>query len=533
VNRILQVTAAAVIVAFAGFMFLSSPLAWEATHAEGDHPDTAVADIENGKTLFRMSGCAVCHMSAGGSDETRLGGGRALETTFGTFYMPNISPDPVDGIGNWSTAQLIHVAREGVAPDGKNQYPAFPYTSYRHMTANDLRDLFAYLKTLPPVAGKARAHDLKFPFSMRRGVGLWKLAFLDDKPLKSEPAKSAEWSRGRYLVEGAGHCAECHSPRTSMGSIASGKRYAGGLDAQRKGYVPNVTQDETGIGYWSRNEIASYLKDGASPTGIKAGGEMAAVIGNTARLTSADRQAMATYLKSLPGVASLNAGRPALNTTAVIRILPKDDDKARRSSLAALATPPDNMAQASVVYVVATKPFTLERPAPGAAPGGDGRLLAMTKLAVVARDGDLLQVRIDGWQQAGSESALYALRGQRILQALLSPGAVAKVSRARTSHDADTGLDWYSGSLKVWITRDALSLDLERLQQYASELHAASCATCHALQPAQTYLANQWVGNLAAMKRFTSLDDGQYRLLLTYLQYHSKDVGAVKVAAEP
>ena len=518
---------------FAGFMLLTSPLAWEASHAEGDHPDNAVADIENGKTLFRMSGCAVCHMSAGGSDETRLGGGRPLSTAFGTFYMPNISPDPVDGIGNWSTAQLIHVAREGVSPDGKNQYPAFPYTSYRHMTANDLRDLFGYLKTLPPVAGKARAHDLKFPFSMRRGVGLWKLAFLDDKPLANEPAKSAEWSRGRYLVEGAGHCAECHSPRTAVGSIASGKRYAGGPDAQGKGYVPNVTQDETGIGYWSSNEIANYLKDGASPTGIKVGGEMAPVIANTARLTPADRQAMAIYLKSLSGVVSLNAGRPALNTTALIRILPKDDNKARRSSLAALATEPDKMAQASVLYVVATKPFTLERPASGSPSGGDGRLLAMTKLTVVARDGDLLQVRIDGWQQAGSESALYALQGQRILEALLSPASVAKVSRARTAHDADTGLDWYFGSLKVWISKDALSVDLERLQHYASELHAASCATCHAMQPAQTYLANQWVGNLAAMKRFTSLDDGQYRLLLTYLQYHSKDVGAIKIAAKP
>ena len=531
-SRTLQLIVALGLVAFAGFMVLSSPLAWEALNAKRDYPDTALADIENGKTLFRVSGCAVCHMSAGGSDETRLGGGRALKTAFGTFYMPNISPDPNDGIGNWTTAQLIHVAREGVSPDGKNQYPAFPYTSYRHMTANDLRDLFAYLKTLPPVAGKARNHDLKFPFTMRRGVGLWKLVFLDDKPLSNEPAQSAEWLRGRYLVEGAGHCAECHSPRTALGSIASGKRYAGGLDAQQKGYVPNVTQDETGIGYWSINEIANYLKDGASPTGIKAGGEMAAVIGNTARLTPADRRAMATYFKSLPGVVSLNAGRAALNTTALIRTLPKEDSKAGQSSLAALATLPDKMAQASVLYVVATKPFTLERAA-GAASGGDGRLLAMTKLAVVARDGDSLQVRIDGWQQAGSESALYALQGQRILQALLSPAAVAKVSRASTAHDADTNLDWYFGSLTVWISKDALSTDLAPLQHYASELHAASCATCHALQPAQTYLANQWVGNLAAMKRFTSLDDGQYRLLLAYLQYHSKDVGTIKVAAKP
>jgi mono/diheme cytochrome c family protein len=522
-----------VVLGFAVFMALTSPAVWEMSHPSRDVADAGVADLNIGKTLFHVGDCAICHSSAGQSDERLLGGGRSLSSAFGTFYMPNISPDAQDGIGRLTTAQFIRAVREGVSAHGDNQYPVFPFTSYQHMTANDLRDMFAYIKTLPPVPGKVRDHDLKFPFTMRRAVGLWRLAFLDGKPLPAEPQQTLTWNRGRYLVEGPAHCAECHSPRNFMGSIVSGKRFAGGLDPEGKSYVPNITPDETGIGYWSKNEIASYLKNGVSPINIKAGGDMGPVIANTARLSDADRHAMAEYMKSLPSVDSPNAGMPELNRTAVIRMLPKADNKLAQSKLKALATvPAEQFAKTNTFYVVTTKPFSLDRAAAGAKGTEDGKVLGSTKLTVAARDGDMVQVRIDGWQQEGSDSAFYASQGQRILQAVLSPAAVAKIVRQKTIHDSDTNLDWHQASLTVWVKQDGLNTDLAQLWSYGRDLYSASCATCHALQPAESFLANQWIGSLGAMKRFTSLDDDQYRLLLAYLQYHAKDAIAAKAVAK-
>ena len=522
-----------VVVGFAVFLALTSPMAWEVAHPSRDMADAGAPDLNNGKTLFRVGDCATCHSSAGQNDETRLGGGRSLNSAFGTFYMPNISPDPQDGIGQWTAAQFIRAAREGVSARGDNEYPAFPYTSYQRMTANDLRDLLAYIKTLPPVPGKVRDHDLKFPFTMRRGVGLWRLVFLDGNSLPPDPRQSGAWNRGAYLVEGPAHCAECHSPRNFTGSIVSGKRFAGGLDPEGKSYIPNITPDETGIGYWSENEIASYLKGGVSPINIKAGGDMAAVIANTARLSDDDRHAIARYLKALPAVDSPGPGVPEPNQTAVIRMLPKTDGKAAQSKLNALTSvSTDQIASAATFYVVTTQPFSIDRAATGVKGAEDGKVLASAKLAVVARDGGMLQVRIDGWQQEGSDGALYALQGQRILEAVLTPAAAAKVVRGKPVRDAATNLDWYQGSLTVWVQAIGLTTDLAQLWNYSHDLYGASCATCHSLQPADSYLANQWLGNLGTMKRFTSLDDDQYRLLLAYLQYHSKDAGTTPAAAK-
>jgi mono/diheme cytochrome c family protein len=196
--------------------------------------------------VFFAGSCGTCHATPGQADATRLGGGLALVSGFGTFYMPNISSDVQDGIGAWTTAEFTRAMREGVSRAGANEYPAFPYTSFQRMTANDLRDLFGYIKTLSPVAGKARDHDLAFPFTMRRGVGLWQLVFLDGEPLPAAPNKSKAWLRGRYLVEGAGHCAECHSPRNVAGAIEAGKRYSGAPDPEGQGYVPNITPAEPG-----------------------------------------------------------------------------------------------------------------------------------------------------------------------------------------------------------------------------------------------------------------------------------------------
>jgi mono/diheme cytochrome c family protein len=188
-------------------------------------PESALAahtpDLANGKEMFLAGGCASCHAVPKQEDRTRLGGGLALNSPFGTFYVPNISSDPKDGIGAWSEAQFVTALNKGTSPNGAHYYPAFPYPSYQRIGFDDLRDLFGYLKTLPQVAGRVRDHDLPFPFNIRRTLGGWKLLFLDSQPFKPDPAQSAQWNRGAYLVNGAGHCAECHSPRNAFGAVTA------------------------------------------------------------------------------------------------------------------------------------------------------------------------------------------------------------------------------------------------------------------------------------------------------------------------
>jgi mono/diheme cytochrome c family protein len=257
-------------------------------------------DLENGRVMFLAGGCASCH-AADQEARTRLGGGVALKSPFGTFYSPNISPHRDDGIGAWSEADFVTAMWKGTSPRGEHYYPAFPYTSYQRMKQEDLRDLFAYLKTLPPVAGKARDHDLPFPFGVRRGVGMWKLLFLDGRRFAPDPAKSDKWNRGAYLVNGPGHCAECHSPRNRLGAIIESERFAGGPDLEGgEGEVPNITQ--AGIGDFSEGDIAAVLESGELPNGDSVGGRMRAVVRNTAELPAQDRTAIAAYVKSLPPV---------------------------------------------------------------------------------------------------------------------------------------------------------------------------------------------------------------------------------------
>ncbi|MGB3271439.1 MAG: cytochrome c [Xanthobacteraceae bacterium] len=257
-------------------------------------------DLGNGETAFNAGGCASCHATPGQKDRLTLGGGLALASPFGTFHVPNISPDPNDGIGRWSEAEFVTAMVEGTAPDGSHYYPAFPYPSYRNASVGDLRDLFAYLKTLPPVAGRVRDHELAFPFNIRRNVGIWKALFLNGEPFKPDAAQSAEWKRGAYLVNSLGHCAECHSPRNVLGGIVAAQRFAGGPDPEGKGFVPNITAK--GIGDWSADDLAYFLKTGETPDGDTTGGSMVQVVRNLSHLSEDDRAAMATYLKSLPAV---------------------------------------------------------------------------------------------------------------------------------------------------------------------------------------------------------------------------------------
>ena len=257
-------------------------------------------DLANGKEMFYAGGCASCHAVPKQPDMTRLGGGLALTSAFGTFYVPNISSDRKDGIGAWSEAQFVTAMTKGTSPVGEHLYPAFPYTSYQRMKFDDLRDLFAYLKTLPPVQGRVREHDLSFPFNIRRALGLWKLLYLDGRPFAPDPSKSAQWNRGAYLVNGPGHCAECHSPRNALGAVITSLRFTGGPSPDGNGGVPNITQYK--LKNWSEADIAKTLESGMTADADRVGGNMVEVVRNTAQLTAADRMAIAAYIKSLPAV---------------------------------------------------------------------------------------------------------------------------------------------------------------------------------------------------------------------------------------
>ena len=259
-------------------------------------------NLENGRTMFYAGGCASCHATPGQEDRTRLGGGMALKSPFGTFHAPNISPDPKDGIGGWSEPDFVTAMWKGTSPDGRHYYPVFPYTSYQRMRLEDVRDLFAYLKTLPTEAGRPRDHELHFPYNLRRALGGWKLLYLDGRQFEPKPTQSPVWNRGAYLVNAPSHCAECHSPRNMLGAIIESQRFAGGADPEGgEGWIPNITQE--GIRDYAEQDIARILESGELPDGDSVGGSMRAVVRNTSQLSPQDRAAMAAYVKSLPPIA--------------------------------------------------------------------------------------------------------------------------------------------------------------------------------------------------------------------------------------
>jgi mono/diheme cytochrome c family protein len=295
-RKLVIAVVAIAILGIAAFWVLTVP---QTVAASALSPHTP--NLENGKMLFYVGGCASCHMTPGQKDRTKLGGGMALKSPFGTFYPPNISSDPDDGIGSWTEAQFITAMVKGTSPAGEHLYPAFPYASYQHMSVRDLRDMFAFLKTLPAVQGRAPAHELGFPFNIRRLIGGWKLLYLDGQPFQPDPSKPDDWNRGAYLVNGPGHCAECHSPRNFLGGIIKSERFAGGPNPDGKGWVPNITQK--GLAEWSAKDIAYLLESGMTLEGDSVGSTMTEVVRNTSQISADDRMAIATYIKSLPPVA--------------------------------------------------------------------------------------------------------------------------------------------------------------------------------------------------------------------------------------
>ncbi|MFT7214144.1 MAG: mono/diheme cytochrome c family protein [Granulosicoccus sp.] len=273
-------------------------------------PDNT-ADLANGETMFWAGGCASCHAAPDAEDNERLklAGGVALDTPFGIFRVPNISPDVKHGIGTWTTLNFINAMVKGVSPDGRHYYPAFPYTNYQNMRMADLIDLKAFLDTLPAVNNEVAAHEIKFPFSIRRGLGLWKLLYLHplSNPISSD--QSAPVQRGRYLVQGPAHCGACHTPRDILGGEITDRQLAGAMspeisDDGEPGRIPNITSHDDGIGGWTEQDIVYALESGFNPDFDSFGGSMVEVQENMARLSPDDRAAIAAYLKSIPRLPS-------------------------------------------------------------------------------------------------------------------------------------------------------------------------------------------------------------------------------------
>ena len=253
--------------------------------------------------MYHAAGCFGCHTDRkhGGS---ALAGGRALQTPFGTFYSPNITPDPESGIGKWSEQDFIRAMRFGMGPNGKQLYPVFPYTSYTQLSDDDLHALWTYLRTRPAVKHLNQPHDLKWFVSFRAMVGIWKALYFTPGQYKPEAQKSASWNRGAYLVKAMAHCGECHTPRNILGTAKTDKRYAGMRNGPEDSVVSNITPDKkTGIGKWSTQELVAYLETGMRPDGDTAEGLMADVIDDSLQyLNKYDLAAVAEYIQSLPAV---------------------------------------------------------------------------------------------------------------------------------------------------------------------------------------------------------------------------------------
>jgi mono/diheme cytochrome c family protein len=270
-----------------------------ATALGGAAAQSAAGDAKRGEYLVHAGGCIGCH-TAQGKDALPFAGGRELKTPFGTFYGPNITPHTQAGIGRWTEADFIRALREGVRRDGAHYFPAFPYPSYTKITDADLRDLWAYLRTLPPNARANQPHDLQFPFGLRFLVAGWKWLYFTPGAFAPDPKTSPAVNRGAYLVQALGHCGECHTPRNSLGGPRKERVLAGGKGPEGKG-VPNLTP--TRLKKLSDAEVRDFLLTGMTPDGDVTGDTMGEVVTNTtSKLTPEDLAALIAYLRTLPPV---------------------------------------------------------------------------------------------------------------------------------------------------------------------------------------------------------------------------------------
>lgn len=277
------------------FLTRAQPLSAEALETLTQHP----ADATRGEAVFWSAGCAGCHAAPGVelSDPRDgwlvLAGGRRLDSPFGAFVMPNVSMDPVHGIGDWTLAEFAGAIVNGTSPQGQHYYPAFPYASYAGADLGDIADLWAFWQTLPADSTPSQPHEVGFPFNIRDGIGLWKAVFTGGAATSLTP-EDPVLTRGRYLAEVLGHCGECHRPRNALGGQDRSLSFLGGPNPAGEGRIPSLPPEG-----WSQTDIALYLSSGFTPSFDVAGGAMAEVIASYRHVSEADRMAIAAYLTAL------------------------------------------------------------------------------------------------------------------------------------------------------------------------------------------------------------------------------------------
>ena len=261
----------------------------------------AAANLQNGQTIYNAADCIACHKGNGAGDSPS--GGLGLDTPFGTFRAPNITPDQRYGIGNWSESDLKRALREGIGKQGEYLFPAFPYPSFSKLSDGDISDLYAYLMTLPAAPTPSQPHALKWPFSWRPLLFFWRTLFFRPEEAPSRPVQDATWSRGNYLVHAVAHCEECHTPRNVLGGLRKSLAFAGNVGGPDGQNAPNISSDvATGIGAWSVADMEALLKTGLTPESDMVGSGMKAVVRGTSKLSDSDRHAMAVYLKTVPPI---------------------------------------------------------------------------------------------------------------------------------------------------------------------------------------------------------------------------------------
>lgn len=300
-SRRAKVLGALAVIAVAGLA-----LAWGMSEP---HPLTAAEipahqpDIANGKELFNAAGCLSCHKPGPGLknvDASLPAGGTAFKTPVGTFYPPNLTPDPETGIGKWTDAEFVNAVQRGISPEGENLIPAFPYTSYARMKTTDVLDIKAYLDSLTPVVAPEKDAEIPAPWLLRRGVGLWKHLGFDTAQWQPDASKSAEWNRGAYIANGAGHCNECHTPRNLFMAFDWSKQFQGGPHPGGEGKVPSLI-DLVGRGkYTDASDLATAFQNGEM-MGYEhmSSGGMGEVQSNLSKLAEPDVKAVADYISSL------------------------------------------------------------------------------------------------------------------------------------------------------------------------------------------------------------------------------------------
>jgi mono/diheme cytochrome c family protein len=265
-----------------------------------DMPMTAPSayDIERGAYLARAGNCIGCHTAAGGA---ALAGGRGVQTPFGTVYASNLTPDGATGLGRWSASEFWRALHHGRSKDGRLLYPAFPYPSFTQVTREDSDALYAWLRSLPPVTQPNRPHALRFPYRTQAALAVWRAMFFHPGEFKPDAAQPAEWNRGKYLVQGLGHCAACHSGRNALGGIGLNAEFAGGLMPDESWYAPALSDpSEAGVQAWPHDQVVQLLRTGVAARASVAGPMAEVVYTSTQHLTAQDLDAMARYLAALP-----------------------------------------------------------------------------------------------------------------------------------------------------------------------------------------------------------------------------------------